>query len=156
MIMKINKILFGLLAVVIGLFFTGCSDDDYTISNTPLLTEGSVVSGSSDVTANSATFHGSVTGLEKQASSSYVTGFYYGYSEDALTESIVTSSASEFSGSLSGLPKNQQIFYQAYVTLQGKVTYKGEVKSLVTTDARVATGDVTAVTFSSASKAAQR
>lgn len=150
MIMKINKILFGLLAVVIGLFFTGCSDDDYTISNTPLLTEGSVVTGSSDVTANSATFHGSVTGLEKQASSSYVTGFYYGYSEDALTESIATSSASEFSGSLSGLPKNQQIFYQAYVTLQGKVTYKGEVKSLVTTDARVATGDVTAVTFSSA------
>lgn len=152
--MKINKILFGILAVVIGLFFAGCSDDDYTISNTPLLTEGSVVTGSSDVTANSATFHGSVTGLEKQASSSYVTGFYYGYSEDALTESIVTSSASEFSGSLSGLPKNQQIFYQAYVTLQGRVTYKGEVKSLVTTDARVATGDVTAVTFSSATIAA--
>lgn len=30
------------------------------------------------------------------------------------------------------------------------MTYKGEVKSLVTTDAKVATGDVTAVTFSSA------
>ena len=150
MYMKINKILFGLLAVVIGLFFSGCSDDDYAISNTPLLTEGSVVTGSSDVTANSATFHGSVTGLEKQASSSYVTGFYYGYAADALTESIVTNSASEFSGSLTGLSKNQQIFYQAYVTLQGKVTYKGEVKSLVTTDAKVATGDVTAVTFSSA------
>ena len=136
--------------MVIGLFFAGCSDDDYAISNTPLLTDGSVVTGSSDVTANSATFHGSVTGLEKMASTSYSTGFYYGYAEDALTESITTNSANEFSGSLTGLPKNQQIFYQAYVTLQGKVTYKGEVKSLVTTDAKVTTGDVKKVTFSSA------
>lgn len=148
--MKINKILFGILALVMSIFLVGCNDDnDYAISNTPLLTDGSVVTGSSDVTANSATFHGSVTGLEKQVSSSYVTGFYYGYSENDLSESIVTSSESEFSGSLTGLPKNQTIYYQAYVTLQGKVTYKGEVKSLVTTDATVSTGDVTAVTFSS-------
>ena len=85
--MKINKILFGILALVMSIFLVGCNDDnDYAISNTPLLTDGSVVTGSSDVTANSATFHGSVTGLEKQVSSSYVTGFYYGYSENDLSE----------------------------------------------------------------------
>ncbi|MFR5759500.1 MAG: hypothetical protein ACLUE2_18150 [Bacteroides cellulosilyticus] len=36
---------------------------------------------------------------------------------------------------------NQTIYYQAYVALQGKVTYKGEVKSLVLTNARATTGD---------------
>lgn len=152
--MKRNKLIFGILAFIMGLFLVGCSDDDYAVSNTPLLTDGSVVTGSADVTANSATFHGTVSGLEGQVSSSYVTGFYYGDSENALDQSVVSSSSSQFSSTLTGLQKNKTIYYQAYVTLQGRVTYKGEVKSLVTTDAKVATGDVTAVTFSSATIAA--
>ena len=50
-----NKILFGIMALVMGIWATGCSDDDYAINQQPLLTDNSVVTGSADVTATSAT-----------------------------------------------------------------------------------------------------
>ena len=59
-----NKILFGIMALVMGIWATGCSDDDYAINQQPLLTDNSVVTGSADVTATSATLHGTVSGLE--------------------------------------------------------------------------------------------
>ena len=58
-----NKILFGIMALVMGIWATGCSDDDYAINQQPLLTDNSVVTGSADVTAISATLHGTVSGL---------------------------------------------------------------------------------------------
>lgn len=84
-----NKILFGIMALVMSVLVTGCSDDDYAINTTALLNDSSVVTGSADVTATSATLHGTVSGLESQASSAYVIGFNYGAAADALTERIV-------------------------------------------------------------------
>ena len=86
-----NKILYGIMAFVMGIFMTGCSDDDYSISNTPLLTDESVTTGSADVTVTSATFHGTVKGLEEQNASAYALGFYYGKSEDNLSEKVAAS-----------------------------------------------------------------
>ena len=127
-----------------GIWATGCSDDDYAINQQPLLTDNSVVTGSADVTAISATLHGTVSGLESQASSAYVIGFNYGAAADALTERIVATGGETFTATVNG-SLNQTIYYQAYVTLQGKVTYKGEVKSLVLTNARATTGDATQI-----------
>lgn len=58
-----NKILFGIMVLVVGVFMAGCSDDDYAISTQPLLADNSVVTGSADVTATSAILHGTVSGL---------------------------------------------------------------------------------------------
>lgn len=140
-----NKIIFGFMLLIAGLF-TACSDaDDYGINTGALLGENSVVTGSADVTATSAVLHGSVSGLESQASSAYTTGFYYGFAADALTERVTANSDGEFSASISGMP-NQNVFYQAFVTLQGRVTYTGEVKSLIMTNAKAATGDIVDLT----------
>lgn len=125
-----NKILFGIMVLVVGVFMAGCSDDDYAISTQPLLADNSVVTGSADVTATSAILHGTVSGLGGQASSAYTTGFNYGEGADALTEKVVATGGEDFSATVAG-SVNQTIYYQAYVTLQGKVTYIGEVKSLV-------------------------
>ena len=136
-----NKILYGMLAFVMALFMTGCSDDDYSVSKTPLLDDSSVVTGSADVTATSATFHGSVKGLEGQAASSYVEGFLYGDAENNLSERVVATGSSEFEASVSG-HAGQVVYYQAYVTLQGRVTYKGSVQQAMLTDAKAVTGDI--------------
>ena len=123
-----------------GIFMTGCSDDDYSISNTPLLTDESVTTGSADVTVTSATFHGTVKGLEEQNASAYALGFYYGKSEDNLSEKVAASGSNEFQATVSGMP-GDIVYYQAYVTLQGRVTYKGSVQSAIMTDAKAITGD---------------
>lgn len=118
----------------------GCSDDDYSVGKTPLLTDDSVFTGSADVTATSATFHGSVSGLEEQASSAYTTGFYYGDAQDNLSESVAAQGNAEFEATIAGLP-GQVVYYQAYVTLQGRVTYRGGVQSAIMTDAKAITGE---------------
>ena len=123
-----------------GIFMTGCSDDDYSISNTTLLTDESVTTGSADVTVTSATFHGTVKGLEEQNASAYALGFYYGKSEDNLSEKVAASGSSEFQATVSGMP-GDVVYYQAYVTLQGRVTYKGSVQSAIMTDAKAITGE---------------
>ena len=43
-----NKILFGIMVLVVGVFMAGCSDDDYAISTQPLLADNSVVTGSAE------------------------------------------------------------------------------------------------------------
>ena len=123
-----------------GIFMTGCSDDDYSVSNTPLLTDESVTTGSADVTVTSATFHGTVKGLEEQNASAYALGFYYGKSEDNLSEKVAASGSNEFQATVSGMP-GDVVYYQAYVTLQGRVTYKGSVQSAIMTDAKAITGE---------------
>lgn len=132
-----------------GIFMTGCSDDDYSINKNPLLDDSSVVTGSADVTATSATFHGTVKGLEDQAASAYATGFMYGDSETNLSEKAAASSDAEFSATITGMP-GQVVYYQAFVTLQGRVTYKGSVQQAVMTDAKAITGEVKDLTANSA------
>lgn len=132
-----------------GIFMTGCSDDDYSINKNPLLDDSSVVTGSADVTATSATFHGTVKGLEDQAASAYATGFMYGDSETNLSEKAAASSDAEFSATITGMP-GQVVYYQAFVTLQGRLTYKGAVQQAVLTDAKAITGEVKDLTANSA------
>lgn len=132
-----------------GIFMTGCSDDDYSINKNPLLDDSSVVTGSADVTATSATFHGSVKGLENQAANAYATGFMYGDSETNLSEKAAASSDAEFSATITGMP-GQVVYYQAFVTLQGRLTYKGAVQQAVLTDAKAITGEVKDLTANSA------
>ncbi len=135
-----NKILYGIMAFVMCIFMTSCSDDDYSVSNTPLLTDESVTTGSADVTVTSATFHGTVKGLEEQNASAYALGFYYGKSEDNLSEKVAASGSNEFQATVSGMP-GDIVYYQAYVTLQGRVTYMGSVQSAIMTDAKAITGE---------------
>lgn len=144
-----NKILYGIMAFVMGIFMTGCSDDDYSVNKNPLLDDSSVVTGSADVTATSATFHGTVKGLEEQAASAYATGFMYGDSETNLSEKASASSDAEFSATITGMP-GQVVYYQAFVTLQGRLTYKGAVQQAVLTDAKAITGEVKDLTANSA------
>ena len=131
-----------------GIFMTGCSDDDYSINTNPLITDESVTTGSADVTATSATFHGAVKGLEDQAASSYAVGFNYGSSEDNLSEKVAGSGNAEFSATVTGHP-GDVVYYQAYVTLQGRVTYKGSVQQTVLTNAKAITGEVKDLTANS-------
>ena len=150
--MKLTKIFSGIMALVMGAaLMTACSDDDdYAAYTTPLLTDGSVVTGSSDVTATTATLHGTVSGLENMNPASYATGFYYGFSENALTEMLSAGSSASFSGTIEGLTENQTIYYQAFTTLQGRLTYRGEVKTLITTDATATTGDASNIDYAGA------
>lgn len=147
-----TKIYLGILSLVMGLSLASCDEDiDYTINTTPVLSESSVVTGSADVTATSASLHGSVDGLDDMASTAYKAGFFYGSAQENLSESVnATFADGAFSASLTGLANNSTFYYQAYVLLQGRVYYKGEVKSLVTTNAKVATKAATAVDYASA------
>lgn len=147
-----NKILFGMIALIVGLLFTACSDDDFSVATTPLLSDGSVTTGSADVTATSALLHGAVSGLDGQSGSAYAAGFYYGEAADKLTERVVANSEAEFCAGISGQP-NDVYYYQAFVTLQGRVTYTGEVKSLIMTDAKAVTGSATDIAANKATLA---
>lgn len=129
------------MSLFMGLILASCNDDDdYTIINTPILTEDSVVTGSADVTATTAILHGTVDGIQNSSASSYTLGFRYGFSENSLTETVsAVLDGSALTGELTGLTENTVLYYQAFVTLQGKVTFSGDVKSLVTTNTVVST-----------------
>lgn len=121
-----------------------CDDDDYSPATGTLVQ--SVSTGSSDATSTSVTLHGTVGGLQAQSSSAYVVGFYYGSSADALTETVFgTLDGTAIDATIDGLLNNTTIYYQAFATLQKVVTYKGDVKSVVTTDATVTTADAKSV-----------
>lgn len=138
--------IFLYLSLFAGLAFTACNDDDITVNTTPILDAQSVVTGSADVTATTATLHGTVAGLENSSPSSYVVGFNYGMEEGVLNQNINGSlSDGVITAELTGLPDGTTVYYQAFAKLQGKVSSTGEVKSLVTTDAVVATKDAAAI-----------
>lgn len=139
------------MSLFMGLILASCNDDDdYTIFNEPILTEDSVATGSADCTATTATLHATVDGLQNASSASYAVGFNYGYSENALTETVSgTLADGVVTAELTGLTDNTVIYYQAFVTLQRKVTFTGDVKSFVTTDTQVTTAAPQGVTASS-------
>lgn len=133
------------MSLALGFCAAACSDDDDYSPATGTLVQ-SVSTGSSDATSTSVTLHGTVGGLQAQASSAYVVGFYYGSSADALTETVVgTLDGTAIDATIDGLLNNTTIYYQAFATLQKVVTYKGDVKSVVTTDATVTTADAKSV-----------
>lgn len=135
--------IFLYLSLFAGLAFTACNDDDITVNTTPILDAQSVVTGSADVTATTATLHATVKGLENSSPQSYTVGFNYGMDENSLTQSVNGSLAEGVvTAELTGLADGTTIYYQAFAKLQGKVTFTGEVKSLTTTDATVETKTV--------------
>lgn len=134
--------IFLYLSLFAGLAFTACNDDDITVNTTPILDEQSVVTGSADVTATTATLHGTVAGLENSSPSSYTVGFNYGTEEGSLNQDITGSIVDGvITAELTGLADGTTIYYQAFAKLQGRVTFTGDVKSIVTTDAVVTTKD---------------
>ena len=137
-----TKLLYGLLSFAVGLIMISCSDEvDYSIAKDTLVTE--ITTGSADVTAISAVMHGTVDGLDDQSSEAYEVGFNFGTSSDSLNANIGALDGNTITVTKLGLTNNTTYYYQAYVILQGKVTYTGEVKSLVTTDAVVTTKTTT-------------
>lgn len=133
--------IFLLMSLFAGVAMTSCNDDDdYSINLNPILSEDSVVTGSADPTATTLTLHGSVEGLENASVASYTVGFNYGFTENSLTESVTgTLEDGVITAEISGLTDNTIVYYQAFVTLQRKVSFLGDVKSIVTTDTKVAT-----------------
>lgn len=140
-----KNILLGIMSLALGLFAISCDEDDNYSIATGKLTQG-VTTGSADVTANSAVFYGTVDGLQDQSTSAYEVGFYYGSESESLSSKVQGSlNDVTISASLDDLMDNQTIYYKAYVKLQSRIEYVGEVKSLVTTDAKISTSDVSSV-----------
>lgn len=142
------------LTLATGLFMTACNDDDIYINTTPVMDPSSITTGSSDVTATTATLFGTVKGLDDRSSASYKVGFNYVTSGEALSN--VSDSDLKFnvnaalqdgtmSAELTGLMPGTVIYYQSFVTLSNTLTFKGEIKSLVTTDATVSSAPVSSV-----------
>lgn len=148
-----TKIFLSLASLAMGLCLASCEDEEnYSVSTSPVISEQSVVTGSSDVTATSATLHATVSGnLGQLAASSYQAGFLYGRSADALTESANGSiSEGTLVADIKGLLNGVTYYYQAFVKLQGKLTYSGEVKTFVTTNTKVTTADAQSIDYVSA------
>ena len=141
-----TKIFACLLSLAAAVLAVSCSsDDDYSIATGKLVS--GVTTGSSDVTATTATLHATVEGdLSGVSPSSYQVAFRFGQSASAMSTTTTTLSENAFSTTIDGLMENVTYYYQAVLTLQGKVTYAGEVKTLVTTDAVVTTAAATDVT----------
>jgi len=132
---------------------TSCSDDDYSVATGDIIT--TVQTGSAAVTATSATTTGTVLNLSSQSSSSYSVGVVYGTSSDPTTSGTKQSgsydaSTGAVSTTLADLTKGVTYYYATYVTLAGRVTKYGEVKSFITTDADIASADASGVTACSA------
>ena len=143
--MKTKIFIAGALALALGFFVTSCEDDEeYSIATGQIVTSYST--GSADVTANSATLYGTVTGLEDTDASFYTVGFYYGTSSDDLSSKITGSlDDTTVSAEVTGLSDGTTYYYQVFVTLSSTVTYTGGVSSFVTTDATVTTVSASSV-----------
>ena len=146
-----TKILTSIILISAGIIVTSCDDDNYNIQSDPIIK--SVVTGTADVTAVSATINGSVSNLTSQASTAYSAGVYYSTDENNITSNKVTAEVDangDFTVTLTGLSKGKTYYYRTFVTLQNKVSYYGEIKSFETTDAKISTLDAQEITAVSA------
>ena len=145
---KINKkVIVGVISYLLPLtsclFFSCSEDENYSASSNAVVT--SITTGDAAVTAISATAFGTVQDLSKIASSTYQVGAVYGTMSDPTnggTRQIGSiDDQGNVSTAISGLTEGTTYYYATFVTLQGKVTKYGDVKSFVATDADVATLD---------------
>ena len=130
-----------------------CSDDeDYSMSTSAVIT--SITTDDASVTAISATTYGTVQNLSAMASSSYQVGSVYSTGADPTVGGTRQIGSIDDNGKvtavLSGLKEGTTYYYATFVTLQGKVTKYGDVKSFVATDADVATAAASDITACSA------
>jgi len=150
----------GLMLLALGVIsFTACNDDeDYSISTTPLMSDGAVQTGNAEVTAVTADLNATINGLQTQSSSAYTTGFYYiEGTGDPKNGTKVNASLNEgnIKASLTGLATNVTYTYCAFATLQGRVNYYGENKTFTTVEAKVSTMDAEGVTGAKATLGGQ-
>ena len=151
MIMKtINRRIFHTITVIgyclLVIVAAACSDDeDYSMSTSAVIT--SITTDDAAVTAISATTYGTIQNLSAMASSSYQVGSVYSTSADPTVGGTRQIGSIDENGKvtavLSGLTEGTTYYYATFVTLQGKVTKYGDVKSFVATDADVATSAAT-------------
>ncbi|MCD8313316.1 MAG: hypothetical protein LUC24_04070 [Bacteroidales bacterium] len=124
-----------------ALFLTACTDEEYTVATGEVVT--GVTTGSATTTAVSAVLTGTVSGLQDLSTASYTAGAYYGTSEDPASTGSRQSGSVDEDGNITvtvtGLTTGTTYYYTIYVTLQGKVTYYGDVKTFVATDVNVTT-----------------
>ena len=117
-----TKILTSIILISAGIIVTSCDDDNYNIQSDPIIK--SVVTGTADVTAVSATINGSVSNLTSQASTAYSAVVYYSTDENNITSNKVTAEVDangEFTVTLTGLSKGKTYYYSPIVTLQNKL-----------------------------------
>lgn len=149
---KIKYIACALLSL--GFIATSCSDDDdYSVATGEIVK--SVTTGEAVVTATTATVSGQVDGLAPYASTSYTVGTVYGTSQDVTTSGTrqsgsINTETGTVTTTITGLQTNVTYYYATYVTLQGKVTYFGDVHQLTTSDATITAGDAANITSVSA------
>ena len=147
-----QKILYGILSLMLGFTLASCSDDEYTSATGNILSQ--VTTGSATVTASTAVTTGTVLDLSQSAASSYVVGTVYGTTADPTADGSkvpgTLGADGNVTASIAGLTTGTTYYYATYVTLQGKVTKFGEVKSFTATDAIVATGDSSQVSATKA------
>lgn len=149
-----KKIIFkGFTLLVAAVLTVSCSDDEnYSSSTSAVVT--SITTGDASVTAISATAYGTVQDLSKMAPSTYQVGTVYGVGTDPINAGTRQIGSIDAQGNvtttISGLSEGTTYYYATFVTLQGKVTKYGDVKSFVATDANVATQEATNITACSA------
>lgn len=143
-----NKILSSLVLFAAVVFTTACSEDSYNESTTAVIT--SITTDDASVTAISATTYGTIQNLSAMAPNTYQVGSVYSTSTDPTTGGTRQIGTIDDNGKvtavLNGLSEGTTYYYATFVTLQGKVTKYGEVKSFVATDADVTTSDATDIT----------
>ena len=102
----------------------------------------------------SATTYGTIQNLSSMAPSSYQVGSVYSTSADPTVGGTRQIGSIDENGKVtavfSGLAEGTTYYYATFVTLQGKVTKYGDIKSFVATDADVATQAATDITACSA------
>lgn len=145
----ITVIGYCLLVIVVS----ACSkDEDYSISTSAVIS--SITTDDAAVTAISATTYGTIQNLSSMAPSSYQVGSVYSTSADPTVGGTRQIGSIDENGKvtavLSGLAEGTTYYYATFVTLQGKVTKYGDIKSFVATDADVATQAASDITACSA------
>lgn len=152
--MKKNILLSGIVALAFGVFTVACDDDDnYVINTDSIIT--SVTTGDAETTATTATVTGTVADLSSMTSGNYTVGAVYSTTENPVAAGTKAPGALQEDGTtvvttITGLQDGVTYYYATYVTLQGKVTEYGDVKSFVTTSSAVGTAEASAVTASTA------
>ena len=153
--MKLNKFMMGVMTVAVSASFVACNDDDdYYINTSNIISE--VTTGSAETTATTATVTGTVKDLSSQSANAYTVGAVYGTDEASLLTSgtrrqgTLGEDGYTVTTTISGLSDGVTYYYATFVTLQGKVSEYGEIKSFVTTDSQMGTADAASVTATSA------
>lgn len=128
--------------------FTSCDEEvEYSINESKVISQ--ITTGDATPTAISAVVNGTVRDLSSISPARYQVGAIFGTSQELLASGTKVTGAIDAEGNvvttLTGLTQGETYYYATFVTLQGKVTQMGDVKSFVATNASVATAAATEI-----------